>query len=233
MPRSGTTLVEQVLASHPDVYGAGERNAMRNIADRTLGGDRRPVGFPRLAEVVRPEETAALARIYLNQVTRLAGGKARIVDKMPANFLYAGLIRMMLPNARIIHVKRDATDTCLSCYTKLFSGEQKFAYDLSELGRFYKSYEAMMQHWRAVLPSERFIEVAYEDMVGDLECAARRLIAFLDLQWDPACLKFHETRRQIRTASFEDVRRPLYRSSVGRSRVFEKYLGPLKDSLAS
>ena len=147
------------------------------------------------------------------------------------NFLYAGLIHLILPNARIIHSRRDAVDTCLSCYTKLFAGEQKFTYDLAELGRFHRGYDALMAHWRKLLPADRFLDVQYEDVVDDLETQARRMIEFLGLEWNEACLAFHKTARPVHTASFNQVREPIYRSSVGRWKRYARHLRPLLDSL--
>ena len=130
---------------------------------------------------------------------------------MPSNFLLAGLIRLILPDARIIHCRRDPVDTCLSCYTKLFAGEQAFAYDQTELGRFHRAYQALMAHWRAILPASHFLEVDYEAVVDDIERQARRMLDFLGLPWDEACCSFHETERPVRTASVNQVRQPIYR----------------------
>ncbi len=224
MPRSGTTLVEQVLASHPSVQGAGELMHMQRLAER-LGNF--PHGFATLA----PEQLAPLGQGYVDKVAPLAQGHRHVVDKMPANFLYAGVIRLALPGARIIHVKRDPVDTCLSCYSKLFTSEQAFSYDLVELGRFHRDYQTLMAHWRAVLPASHFMEVEYEAMVDDLETEARRMLDFLGLAWDPACLDFHKSRRAVRTASVNQVRRPLYRSSAGRWRNYADKLGPLLEAL--
>ena len=142
--------------------------------------------FPDRVQGMTGEVAARLGREYLTRVTPLAEGRARVVDKMPANFLYAGLIPLMLPGARIIHARRDPVDTCLSCYTKLFSGEQQFTYDQRELGTFYRRYERLMAHWREVLPPACFIEVDYEAVVDNLEDEARRLIDFMGLPWDDA-----------------------------------------------
>ncbi len=224
MPRSGTTLVEQILASHPSVHGAGELSTLRQLTD--------PLGdIATLPNVLTGERAAQLGRAYLAQIVKPGGGKARIVDKMPSNFLIAGLIPLILPGARIIHVRRHGVDTCLSCYTKLFAREQLFTYDLVELGRFYRDYEAMMAHWRAVLPAERFIEVDYEAVVDNLEGQARRMIDFLGLPWDKAVLDFHKTKRTIRTASVNQVRQPVFKSSVGRWKLYAKPLKPLTDAL--
>jgi hypothetical protein len=220
MPRSGTTLVEQILASHREVQGAGELRAAQRLVDGL--GD-----YPAAMTRLTGADLALLGEAYLASVRPLSGGRARVVDKMPANFLHAGLIHLMLPNARIVHCRRDPVNTCLSCYTKLFGAEQAFAYDLVELGRFHRAYQGLMDRWRLVLPPSRFIEVDYEAVVADMEGEVRRLIAFLDLPWDDACLDFHNTVRPVRTASANQVRRPIYRSSTGRSKAHAAHLGPL------
>ena len=218
MPRSGTTLVEQILGAHPAVYPAGELSYLPAVIGELLAGP-------------EPRDLAVAGRAYVAALTRLAPDAQRIVDKLPANFLRAGVIHAMLPNARIIHSRRNALDTCLSCYTTLFEGRQDFSYDLVDLGRFYRAYAALMAHWRAVLPPERFLEIDYEDVVADLEGSARRLVAFCGLDWDPASLRFHDVRRPIRTASKTQVRRPIFRTSVGRGERLRAYLGPLIEAL--
>ncbi|MGV2293636.1 sulfotransferase [Trinickia sp. YCB016] len=224
MPRSGTTLVEQILASHPRVHGAGELSTLR-LAVESAGA------FPDFLESASEDGLARLGQAYLERVTPLAQGKSRLVDKMPGNFLYAGLIPLILPGARIIHCRRDPVDTCLSCYTKQFAGEQPFAYQQTELGEFYLAYAELMAHWREVLPPARFIEVDYEAVVDDLEHEARRLVEFLGLPWDDACLRFHESRRVVRTASVNQVRQPVYATSKGRWRRYADHLGPLLAAL--
>jgi hypothetical protein len=176
-------------------------------------------------------DPAALGRAYLSRVAALGAGKARIVDKMPANFQNLGLISLGLPGARIIHCRRDPLDTCFSCYATRFVQRQPFAWDLVELGCYYRAYATLMDHWRASLPPERFIEVSYEDVLADLEGQARRLVAFLGLEWNDACLRFHETRRPVRTASVNQVRRPLFAESRGRWRAYAAHLGPLIEAL--
>jgi hypothetical protein len=151
---------------------------------------------------------------------------------MPTNFFYLGLVHLMLPGARIIHVRRDPLDTCLSCFSKLFAGEQPYAYDLAELGRYYRAYEALMDHWRRVVPEGVVLEVQYENLVSDFESQARRLLAHCGLGWDDRCLAFHDAPRVVRTASATQVRRPLYRGSIGRWRSYELWLGPLFDALS-
>lgn len=233
MPRSGTTLIEQILASHPQVTGAGELAALRLALE--AGG-----AFPEWVQALdhapdlAPSAAAALrqcGQAYLSRVTPLAEGRPHVVDKMPGNFLYAGLIPLILPGARIIHIRRDPVDTCLSCYTKLFGGQQPFTYDMTELGTFYRLYERLMAHWREVLPAQSFIETDYETVVDDLEGEARRLIGFLGLPWDDACLNFHNNRRVVRTASVNQVRQPIYRTSKGRWQPYASYLGPLLAAL--
>ncbi|WP_083901561.1 tetratricopeptide repeat-containing sulfotransferase family protein [Azospirillum sp. B4] len=224
MPRSGTTLVEQILASHPQVAAAGELSALNNLVNQ-LGP------YPQIAPHLTPEILGGLGQRYLDFVRPLAGHRRRVVDKMPSNFLFSGLINLAMPDARIIHVRRDPVDTCLSCYTKLFTREQLFTYDLAELGQFYRGYERLMDHWRAVLPADRFMEVRYEDVVDDLEGQARRLVDFVGLDWDSACLDFHKTQRTIRTASLNQVRQPIFRSSLGRWKPFAAQLAPLLSAL--
>jgi hypothetical protein len=224
MPRSGTTLVEQILASHPDVFGAGE------IDDLTLLAEAMP--YPEGLPEASAEQLRALGASYVAGVRGRAGAALWITDKMPSNFYYVGLIRLALPNARIIHTRRDPVDTCLSCFSKLFVGvAQPFSYDLRELGRYWRQYDALMAHWRQVLPERAMLEIQYEELVADLETQARRLVAYCGLDWNDACLAFHETRRAVRTASAVQVRRPVYKSAVGRWRIYEEQLAPLIEEL--
>jgi len=174
---------------------------------------------------------ASIGADYLAQITALAPQAQRLVDKMPANFFYAGLIALILPGARIIHCRRDPVDTCLSCYSKNFAGEQLFSYQLDELGRFHRDYQTLMDSLRKILPVDRFIEVDYEAVVDDLEGQARRLIDFVGLAWEPACLAFHQTRRVVRTASVAQVRQPIYATSKGRWRAHAAHLEPLLAAL--
>ncbi|MCX7157736.1 MAG: sulfotransferase [Proteobacteria bacterium] len=220
MPRSGTTLLEQILASHPDIHGAGELTHIQRLAD-TAGP---VIGLD-------AERLAAMGREYLSQVERLAAGRRHIVDKMPSNFLHAGLIRLTLPDARIIHCRRDPVDTCLSCYSKLFTTEQSFTYEMTELGRFHRGYRELMAHWRAVLPASHFLEVDYEAVVADMPAEVRRILDFLGLEWDDACRNFHRTQRPVLTASVNRVREPLYATAVGRWRAHALQLRPLLDAL--
>ena len=230
MPRSGTTLVEQMLASHPKVHGAGELSAMTKM-EKILAGRHRKA-FPHLAADMKPADQRAAGSEYLAQIGAPPSGKQHIVDKMPANALFAGLIHLMLPNARIVLCRRNPFDTCFSCYSTLFAGRQNITYNLAELGRYYRAHDALMGHWRAVIPEENLLEIDYEDVVEDIEGMARRLIAFCGLEWSDDCLRFYESTRPVRTASMLQVRKPLYRSSVHRWRPFRKDLAPLFDALA-
>ncbi|MEI9989103.1 MAG: sulfotransferase [Rhizomicrobium sp.] len=220
MPRSGSTLVEQILASHPDVYGAGELLVMNDlIADLP--------DYPSGIAAVSDAALRKFGRRYIEHMRALAPGAKRIVDKLPANFRHLGTIHLALPNAKIVHVRRDPMDTCLSCYSKLFLGGLNFAYDLGELGRYHKMYEVLTAHWHGVLPERVLLDVQYETLVDDFEAQARRIVAFCGLDWDARCLDFSRTERPVRTLSQSQVRQPLFASSIGRWRHYEKHLGPL------
>jgi Sulfotransferase family len=213
MPRSGTTLIEHILASHPEVFGAGERADFRQAVEAVMPG---PPGYPEAVPALSPKQMRQIGVRYVASIRKNAAGATRIINKMPTNFLFAGLIATTLPNARIIHARRDPMDTCLSCLSKIFNGDLPFTYDPGELGRYYRAYDALMWHWREVLPPGTMIEVDYEELVGDLEGQARRLIAHSGLEWSPACLSFHTTERVVATASAAQVRQPIYLSSVRR-----------------
>ncbi len=222
MPRSGSTLIEQILASHPQIHGAGELPIFERMEDPT---------FPDYVPGLSRDQLRRMGEAYLAQLPQaqpqVPAGVVRIVDKLPGNFLRIGLIRLMLPNARIIHTVRHPLDTCLSCYFKLFTHGLLFTYDLGELGRYYQSYSRLMQHWRTVLPPDAMLEVRYEDVVDDLEGQARRLIEHCGLAWDERCIGFHRHERPVRTASSVQVRQPLFRSSLERWRHYEAGLAPL------
>lgn len=227
MPRSGTTLVEQILASHSAVHGAGEREDLERILGP--GDPRRP--FPDWMADMSPSSLTALGTAWREAVIDSAPPVERVTDKMPENFRFLGPIAAMLPNARIIHVLRDPGDICLSCYTRWFTAKAPFSYDLVELGRFYRAYEALMGHWRAVLPTGMLLEVRYEDLVDEPEAGARQLVAHCGLEWEPACLEFHRTERAVPTASLMQVRRPMYRDSIERWRPYAEHLKPLFETL--
>lgn len=231
MPRSGSTLVEQILAGHPQIQAEGELLHLENIVG-SLSAGAPPVPFPECAPHLDSEALRQLGQEYLSRLPQASEGKLRIVDKLSGNFLCIGLIRLILPNARIIHTVRDPVDTCLSCYSRLFTSGLHYTYDLAELGRYYRAYAALMNHWRSVLPSGVMLDVAYEDVVNDLETQARRVIDFCGLPWDDRCLDFHRTQRPVKTASAVQVRQPLFRGSVQRWRRYEAGLAPLLAELA-
>jgi tetratricopeptide (TPR) repeat protein len=230
MPRSGTTLVEQILASHPEVLARGERIDFQKMLEETSG----KTSSADMPTRLRQWKTRDFERLGARCLQALGSRPAevrRMTDKMPANFRFVGLIHSALPNARFIHVRRDAVDTCLSNFALLFNGAQPHAYDLGELGRYFRAYEKLMAHWRAVLAPGVMLEVQYEDIVADLAGQAGAILAHCGLAWNDACLAFHESKRPVRTASHMQVRQPLYRSAVGRARPSTRLIGPLLDAL--
>lgn len=231
MPRSGTTLTEQIIASHPLVYGAGELSDLMKVASGFAGED--SLGYPLAVDGVTQDELRSLGEQYVESVQTRAPESPYITDKMPANFNCVGLIHLMLPNAKIIHVKRNPVDTCLSCFTRMFNKSQLQSYDLSEIGRYYRNYAKMMAHWRDVLPEGAFYEVQYEELVADTENQARALIDYCGLEWDANCLDFYKNKRNVRTASITQVRQPIYNTSVERWRNYEKHLGELLNALGA
>jgi tetratricopeptide (TPR) repeat protein len=232
MPRSGTTLVEQILASHPQVFGGGELTQFPRAAQgmQRVPGD--SAAFPDLVSGMIGPDYRDLGTRYVAEILRLAPGVTHVTDKLPSNFIYAGLIHLALPNAVIIHITRNPIDTCLSCFSKLFTYELDYSYDLGELGRYYRRYQALMAHWHRVLPHGRILHVCYEDVVSDLEGQARRIIAHCGLEWDARCLAFYTTERPIRTASATQVRQPIYGNAVSRWRAYESCLSPLLTALS-
>jgi tetratricopeptide (TPR) repeat protein len=227
MPRSGTSLVEQILSSHPEVHGAGELTTL----DELLGPA--PIRVPARAQRQPWLETLrALGGEYRARVWK-AGVEAQfVVDKMPENYRYLGLLPLMIPNARIIHVRRDPLDTCFSCYATPFALGHEYSFDLGTLGRRYLRYQRIMDHWSAVLPPGRILEVRYEALVADPEHETRRMLTGIGLPWNDRCLKFYENRRAVRTASRAQVRQPIYTSALARWKRFERHLEPLRELLA-
>ncbi|MDB5309422.1 MAG: yrrB 7 [Gemmataceae bacterium] len=225
LPRSGTSLVEQVLASHPQVFGAGELNFVRDIYRSLPGLVGRSAPGIACAGDLTADQVRALAGGYLDRVRGLAPAAARIVDKMPDNYLMVGLIATLFPNAVIIHTRRDVRDVGLSCWLTHFK-HIRWACDLEHIGVRVREYLRLMDHWRQVLPG-RMLEVDYEEVVADLEPAARRLLDRVGLPWDPACLEFYRTKRVVRTASMTQVREPVYRRSVNRWVNYRTVLGPM------
>ncbi|HEY1784554.1 MAG TPA: sulfotransferase, partial [Pirellulales bacterium] len=227
MPRSGSTLVEQILASHPLIQAGGELPNLDRVLKAVSISGGQPVPISACVGRFDADDFRRLGEAYRASLPILAEGRQRITDKAPGNFLHVGLIRMILPNARIIHTMRDPVETCVSCFSRLFPSGQPFSYDLAELGRYYRWYHELMAHWRGVLPAGAMLDVSYEDVVERLEEQARRLIEFCGLPWDDRCLNFHRHSRPIATASNVQVRRPLYRSSLARWHRYKAYLQPL------
>jgi tetratricopeptide (TPR) repeat protein len=226
MPRSGTTLTEQIISSHPQVAGAGELSEMSSIA-RFLGD--RPKLFDRYSSrllTLTDGESKQMATRYLKFIARTSHEAPRITDKMPHNFEYVGLIALLFPNATIIHCRRDAIDNCLSCYMNSFSEAHAYNTDLTKLGRYYRAYHKLMAHWHKVLPG-RIFENQYETLVADQEGQTRKLIDHCKLPWDEACLNYTENDRSVTTISRWQVRQPIYKTSLKRWKPYEKHLGPL------
>jgi tetratricopeptide (TPR) repeat protein len=223
MPRSGTTLVEQILASHPLVLGKGESAYLDTLAKDAI--------FRPALSGFTPEALASCGSRYLTMMGAAEPDSPYFVDKMTTNFLYAGLISLILPGARMIHCRRNALDTCLSCYSLLFADGHEFSYDLGELGHYYRLYRELMAHWGNVLPQGAILDIDYEALVGDGEGQIRRVLDFCGLPWNDACLRFYESNRLVATSSFDQVRRPLYKTSVGRAQMFRPWLGELEAAL--
>ncbi|MGD0139305.1 MAG: tetratricopeptide repeat protein [Tepidisphaeraceae bacterium] len=222
MPRSGTTLVHQIAASHPRVHGLGERTDVYEIAKTLEGND---AALRSNADAVR-----AAAKEYVGRLGAIGGGASRVIDKAPNNVNWLGLISLLFPGARVICCRREARDTCLSCYFQWFSQGNIFSFDLAHCGMEYLQVDRLMDHWLGALPL-RMLEVRYESLVTDLEGQSRRLIDFLGLPWHPACLEFDRAQTTVLTASMWQVRQPIYRSSVGRWRQYQTHLGPLMEVL--
>jgi tetratricopeptide (TPR) repeat protein len=218
MPRSGTTLVEQIVSSHPAIAAGEELAYWTSLAV--------PQETAEAADFT-PESARALATAYLGVLRRIGGGARRVTDKMPFNFMRLGLIHVLLPNARIIHCRRNPIDTCLSIYATLFDGKMDFAASKAALALYYKQYARLMDHWEKVLPPGRFTEIRYEELIANREVETRRLIAFAGLDWDEACLLPERNGRTVNTASVWQARQPVYASSVERWRRYQPWLGEL------
>lgn len=232
MPRSGTTLTEQICASHPEVYGAGELHHLRNIA-KDLGFDYRDLSrFRRSIHEMTSETARRLAGDYVRHLKRHSTSAVRITDKMPHNFELIGLILVLFPNARIIHCKRDAVDTCVSCFMNNFSEFHGYNADLTNLGLYYREYHRLMGYWKKVAPG-RIFESSYEELTANQEMHSRELIDHLGLDWDDECLRFFATDRTVTTISRWQVRQPIYRTSVNRWKHYGENLRPLFDSLGN
>jgi len=229
MPRSGSSLVEQILSHHPEVAGAGELRDVPRMVQALPARLGSSVAYPHCLAGAEPAILRACAEEYVARVREIAGPARRITDKMLVNFLHLGFIAILFPRARVIHCRRDLLDTCVSCFMQIFRG-LSFTLDLEDLGRYYRDYERLMAHWRAVRPVP-MTEVVYEELVADVEQGTRQLLDFCELQWDERCLRFYENPRTVRTVSKFQVRRPVYTTSIGRWRRYRARLGPLLETL--
>jgi tetratricopeptide (TPR) repeat protein len=229
MPRSGSTLIEQILASHPKVASIGESPNLHRITQQIGIRRHNPTEMTRAIKQIPADGAVKLAKIYLSELDRIEARK--IIDKSLHNFELLGIFAAMLPQARIIHIKRDPMDTCVSCYMQNLSPWHRYTQDLDDLGQSFVAYRKLMAHWTNILPNP-ILEMRYEDIVDDLEGQARKAVAFVGLDWDPACLDFQKGGQQSRTLSARQVRQPLYRSSMQRWRRYDTFLDPLKVCLA-
>lgn len=226
MPRSGTTLTEQIAASHPQVHGAGELSDIRQIANMLGFTYAHPENFGTGVKAMTQAQSREIAGQYLRRLRKQSVSAVRLTDKMPHNFEMLGLIALLFPKARIVHCRRDAIDTCVSCFMNQFSETHGYNADLTNVGLYYREYDRLMGHWRKVLPLP-ILEHSYEQLTEAQEPSSRRLIAHLGLDWSDACLNYHETDRTVGTISRWQVRQPIYRSSVKRWANYEAHLGPL------
>lgn len=231
MPRSGTSLTEQILASHPAVAGGGELQMLPLVANdiERLTGFTAP--YPERIREIPTGILDAIADRYLSALRSLGPSAERVTDKLPGNWWNLGLVDMLFPHARIIHVQRDPRDSALSCYFQNFSIRQEHTFDLSHLGSFYRDYHTLMRHWQSVLRVP-VLNIRYEELVTNFAAESRRLVEFCDLEWDPRCAQPHATARAVNTASYDQVRQPVYASSIGRWKHYERHLGPLLEALA-
>jgi tetratricopeptide (TPR) repeat protein len=231
MPRSGSTLVERILHAHPKIKGVGELDALRPIVLGLPDAIGSSAFYPDCVPELEAAHVDAAAAAYLARVRKLAPGAERVADKYLSNYLHIGMIEVLFPTARVVHCRRNPLDNCLSCFMEpLRSSQAPFAGDLASLGHYYREYRRLMAHWRSVIEVP-MLDLDYETMVDDQEGTSRRLIEFCGLPWDDACLEFHTVRKVDQTISFDQVRRPIYRSALGRAERFGALLDPLRAAL--
>ncbi len=233
MPRSGTTLTEQIIAGHPSVIGAGEVAFWGKAPVAMPLRLNTETPYPACLREITSEQAKDIARMYESTLLKIAGSitsPIHITDKMPHNFINVGLIALLFPSVKIIHTKRDPIDTCLSIYFQNFDKAHPYAFDLANIGIHYKQYERIMRHWHEVLPG-RIMDISYEDTIADPEFWSRKLIDHIGLDWDDACLAPHKLERSVKTASHWQVRQPIYKTSVQRWKNYEQFLGPLIEAL--
>ncbi|MGH8254091.1 MAG: tetratricopeptide repeat-containing sulfotransferase family protein [Steroidobacteraceae bacterium] len=232
LPRAGSTLIEQILASHSAVEGTRELADIPRLVHQLNGreSDQLQARYPQVLAELGIDSFRGFGETYLEDTRIYRTNKPRFIDKMPNNFRHIALIHLILPNARIIDARRDPMDCCFSNFRQLFANGQEFTYSLEDIGRYYRIYVEVMQHWDRVLPG-RVLRVQHEQLIDDLEGSVRRMLDYCGLAFEPACLEFHRTERSVRTASSEQVRRPINREGVGQWRDYEPYLAPLKAAL--
>jgi hypothetical protein len=232
LPRSGSTLIEQILASHPSVEGTMELADIPRLVQELEGrsDQQSEPRYPGLLARLTADDCRRLGEKYLSDTRVYRHGKAFFVDKMPNNFRHLGLIHLMLPQAKIIDARREAIACCFSNFKQLYASGQQFTYSVEDIARYYRAYVGLMAHWEAVLPG-KILRVEHEELVGDLEGNVRRILEFCGLDFDPACIEFHRTERPVHSASSEQVRQPIYREGLDQWRHFEPWLGPLKAAL--
>ncbi len=229
MPRSGTTLVEQIVASHRNVFGAGELPHVETILTLLPSLSLTNAPYPQCLDTIPPEDLKAIAEHHLETLIALGTDADRVVDKMPRNVYNLGLIRLLFPRAKILHCRRSPLDVCISNLLRYYPSGQPFSWDQSELGDYFRDYERITRHWRDVL-GDGYLEVQYEELVEHQENVTRQMISFLDLDWDPDCLRYHESARRVKTNPIQ-VRKPIYRTSISRWQRYSDWLGPLKSAL--
>jgi tetratricopeptide (TPR) repeat protein len=232
LPRAGSTLLEQILASHSSVEGTMELAEIPRLAlhlSGREGSDSRP-RYPEILAELSDDQLRQFGEKYLEETAVFRSGKPRFIDKMPNNFRHIGLIHLILPNAKIIDARRDAMACCFSNFKQLFASGQEFTYSVDDIARYYRTYVRLMDHWNAVLPG-KVLRVQFEDVVDNLETNVRRMLEFCGLDFEPACLEYYKTERSVRTASSEQVRRPIFKDGVDQWRNFEPWLGDLKAAL--
>ncbi len=239
LPRAGSTLIEQILASHSQVEGTMELADIPRLVQLLSGRESQAhkPRYPGVLAELSPEQLRRFGEKFIadTQVYRRTGraGAPRpfFIDKMPNNFRHLGLIHLILPNAKIIDARREPMACCFSNFKQLFASGQEFTYSLEDIGRYYRNYVELMAHWDAVLPAGKILRVQHEEVVQDLEGSVRRILAFCGLEFEPACVEFYKTERSVRTASSEQVRRPIYKEALEQWKYFEPWLGPLRESL--